>query len=85
MNDQGDSAVIDMGERRSGPVRRMFAARIGRFDDPAERALIDELATWIEDTYREELTSRPSKHVYLRTLPDDITAKIDRLRDSDVK
>lgn len=62
----------------------MFRARIGAFEDPATRSLIDELAAWVQDTYREELKARPSKHVYLRTLPEDITTKIDRLRDNEV-
>jgi hypothetical protein len=62
----------------------MFKARLGRFDDRAHRSLMDELAAWVEDTYREELEARPSKHVYLRTLPEDIRAKMGRLSDSDV-
>ncbi|MEM7044830.1 MAG: hypothetical protein AAF543_18635 [Pseudomonadota bacterium] len=62
----------------------MFKARLGRFDDPSHRQLIDELATWVEETHREELAARPSKHIYLRTLADDIKAKMSRLSDSEV-
>lgn len=62
----------------------MFKARIGRFEDPGSRALMNELAAWVEDRFREQLEARPSKHVYLRTLPEEITTKLDRLRDSEV-
>ncbi len=77
-------AAIDSGERRHRPAGRMFAARIGRFADPADRALMDRLARWVEATYAEELKARPSKHVYLRHLPAEITAEMDRLRDGEV-
>lgn len=84
MSDQGPAIAIETGERRPETNRRMFKARIGRFDDPADRALMDELADWVEDTYREELQSRPSKHAYLSTLPEEIQARMDRLRDNEV-
>ena len=84
MSDQGQSTVIEAGRRQPPPARRMFRARIGRFDDPGARALMDELARWVEETYREDLKARPSKHVYLRHLPDDVVARMDRLRDADV-
>jgi hypothetical protein len=61
-----------------------FPATLGRFDSPEDRALVDELVAWVEARYREDLVSRPSKHVYVRHLPAEIGAKIDRLRDSDV-
>lgn len=61
---------------------RGFPATIGRFDDQADRALIDRLVQWIEESYREDLTQRPSKHVYVSTLPEPVIAQIDRLRDS---
>ncbi len=77
-------AAIDSGERRRRPAGRMFKARIGRFDDPADRALMDRLARWVEATYYEELKARPSKHVYLRHLPAEVTAEMDRLRDGEV-
>ena len=60
---------------------RRFPATIGRFDDPGDRAVIDGLVRWIEDAFREDLARRPSRHVYIRTLPADIVARIDRLRD----
>jgi hypothetical protein len=83
MSHQGQGLAID--GREHGPIsaRRMFKARIGRFDDPADRALMDELAAWVEATYREELRARPSKHVYLRRLPAAIQASMDRLRDNE--
>ena len=68
-------------ERRSNTCRR-FRACVGRFDDPTALATIDELAKWVEDYFRADLQQRPSKHVYVRTLPDHVIAQIDRLRDS---
>lgn len=84
MNDQSHSGVIDAGEHHQSPAKRMFIARTGRFDDPSTRALIDELASWVETTYSEELEARPSKHVYLRTLSEEMRGKIDRLRDNEL-
>src|SRR5258707_8850292 len=69
----------------SGPqdqVSRLFPATVGRFDDRADRAVIDGLTRWVEDHYREDLAKRPSKHVYVRTLPGPVIEQIDRLRDS---
>jgi len=63
---------------------RRFPASIGRFDDPAARSTIDALVSWVEDHYREDLKRRPSKHVYIRTLPDALVAQVDRIRDSEV-
>ena len=62
----------------------IFPATIGRFDGPADRANIDGLVHWVEERYREDLAKRPSKHVYVRTLPTAAIAEIDRLRDSPV-
>jgi hypothetical protein len=84
MSQESPSIAIETGERRPETTKRMFKARIGRFEAPADRALMDELAKWVEDTYREELKARPSKHVYLSTLPEDIQAKLDQLRDHEV-
>ena len=39
---------------------------------------------WVEDSFREELKARSSKHVYLQKLPVDVQANMDRLRDSEV-
>src|SRR5258708_13094850 len=69
----------------SGPqdqVSQLFRATVGRFDDRADRAAIDGLTRWVEDHYREDLAKRPSKHVYVRTLPGPVVEQIDRLRDS---
>ncbi len=84
MNVRSPTATIGANERRPDNKKRMFNARLGRFDDPAHRGLMDELATWAEETYREELEARPSKHVYLCTLPEDIQTKMGHLSDSDV-
>jgi len=44
--------------------------------------VIDGLTLWVEDRYREDLLKRPSKHVYIRTLPGPVIEQVDRLRDS---
>ena len=67
--------------RPQADVPRLFPATIGRFDDPSDRAVIDGLVRWVEEQYRAELLERPSKHVYLRTLPGAVIERIDRLRD----
>jgi hypothetical protein len=63
---------------------RCFRATIGRFDVPADRAAIDGLVRWVEVQHAEDLAKRPSKHVYVSTLPAAVVAEIDRLRDSPV-
>ena len=63
-------------------VSQLFVATVGRFDDPSDRAVIDGLTRWVEDRYAADLAKRPSKHVYVRTLPADVIGQIDRLRDS---
>ena len=65
-------------------VTRRFPATVGRFDDPADRAVIDGLVRWVEERYRDDLAKRPSKHVYIDTLSADVIGQIDRLRDSPV-
>jgi len=50
MTHPSQSAAIETGERRPETTKPMFKARIGRFDDPVDRALMDELSTWVEDT-----------------------------------
>jgi hypothetical protein len=62
-------------------VARCFPATIGRFDDPADRSVVDDLVGWVEERYREELKQRPSMHVYVRNLPAPVREQIDRLRD----
>lgn len=61
---------------------RRFPATIGRFDDRADRAVVDGLTRWVEERYRADLSERPSKHVYVSSLPAPVIAEIDRLRDS---
>jgi hypothetical protein len=73
------------GSAEAGPrvrASRHFPATIARFDDRADRAVIDGLVSWVEDRYRADLARRPSKHVYVGTLPATAIEQIDRLRDS---
>ena len=63
------------------PAARLFPATLSRFDDRADRAVVDALVRWVEDHYRDELLKRPSKHVYISTLPGPMIELIDRLRD----
>jgi hypothetical protein len=63
---------------------RRFRASLGQFDAPEDRSTADELARWIVDRFKADLARRPSKHVYVRTLPVTIQQMIDRLRDSQV-
>lgn len=63
---------------------RRFPATVGRFDDAADRAVIDGLVRWVEERYRDDLAKRPSKHVYIDSLPAQVIGQIDRLRDSPV-
>lgn len=77
------SDVLQRGDPR-GRVSRHFPATLGRFDTAGDRTTIDDLARWVEDTYRVELQQRPSKHVYVRALPESVVRQIDRLRDSPV-
>jgi hypothetical protein len=84
MTDTVQLAKVDTQPHRPATASRRFPVWIGRFDDAADRAAIDELAAWVERRYREDLRQRPSKHVYVRTLPAEIVEKVDRLRDSAV-
>lgn len=71
-------------DARTAPAIRpsnLFPATLGRFDDPADRETIDALVRWVEARYRDELRQRPSKHVYVETLPAAAVALVDRLRD----
>jgi hypothetical protein len=77
------STILKEAEPQPRPVRP-FPATVGRFDDPADRAVIDWLVRWVEGHYRAELQERPSKHVYVRTLPAGTIGQVDRLRDSPV-
>jgi hypothetical protein len=68
--------------RRPARGAGRFPVCIGRFDDPATRDRIDALVRWIEERFRDDLRQRPSKHVYVRTLPPEVVGEIDRLRES---
>ena len=84
MSDRAHVADLEAGQKRRSADPQRFHAHIGRFDRPSDQAVMDELARWVEQEYREELQQRPSKHVYIRTLPPEIIARIDRLRESEV-
>lgn len=66
------------------PTARRFHACVGRFDDPADQATMDDLSRWVEETFADDLRRRPSKHVYVQQLPAGIVQQIDRLRDHPV-
>lgn len=81
------AADVDRPEPSPRQVRwsaRRFPATVGRYDDPIDRRVVDDLADWIAERYRDDLRRRPSKHVYTSTLPADALALVDRLRDSPV-
>ncbi len=63
---------------------QLFPAYAGEFNTPASRHTIDALVQWTEHEFRDDLARRPSKHVYVRRLPETIVAQIDVLRDSPV-
>lgn len=63
---------------------RRFQATVGTFEREVDRGTMDALVRWVEDRYADELRERPSKHVYVKRLPREITDRIDRLRDSPV-
>jgi hypothetical protein len=67
-----------------GTASTLFPATLGRFEAVEDRALIDGLSRWVEEHFREQLGQRPSCHVYVETLPAEIVALIDRLRDSPI-
>jgi hypothetical protein len=84
MSHAAELTRIDQPPQHPRSLSRRFQATIGEFADCAQRDVVDALATWVEARYREDLRQRPSKHVYVRTLPADVVARIDRLRDSPV-
>jgi hypothetical protein len=84
MNDAAQLENVDVHPAGRPKGVRRFPATVGRFDDPAARATMDGLVAWIEERYREDLRLRPSKHVYVRKLPAEVVAQIDRLRNSEV-
>lgn len=84
MSNTVKSADDRMEPRAEARLSRRFPATVGRFEDGDDRALIDGLVRWVEDRYREDLAKRPSKHVYVSTLPGSVIEQVDRLRDSPV-
>jgi hypothetical protein len=84
MSEAPQLAEAKLGSAARARAAQRFTARVGRFDEPAERAAIDELVKWVEHRYREDLELRPSKHVYVSTLPARVIETVDRLRDSPV-
>jgi len=69
---------------RDATASRRFPACVGRFDNADDRLTMDALVRWIENHYREDLSKRPSRHIYIRKLPQQVIEQIDRLRDSAV-
>jgi len=80
MNSSTNDTSRTIGLDRNVKISKLFIASIGCFDDTQSRAIIDELVEWVEFHYRDDLLKRPSKHVYLRKLPDQVLEKIDQLR-----
>jgi hypothetical protein len=83
MSEAAQATAAGHGGRPTA-ASRLFPATFGRFDAPGDRAVVDGLAAWVEDRYREDLRQRPSKHVYVRLLPPDVVRDVDRLRASPV-
>jgi hypothetical protein len=81
MNSVLNPTVQDTELKPRFKAARHFPATLGRFDDPSDRAVIDGLVRWVEERYREDLVQRPSKHVYVQTLPASAIEQIDLLRD----
>jgi hypothetical protein len=85
-----EAAQLESQDKGGTPTGRgqgatgLFPVQLGRFDDALARSLIDELANWVVERYREDLAQRPSKHVYIRLLPEDVIRRIDRIRDNAV-
>jgi hypothetical protein len=84
MSDVVQLQSVKRGYVLSARAARLFPAYVGRFDEAEARATMDALVRWTENRYRAELEQRPSKHVYVRTLPGEVIAEIDRIRDSEV-
>lgn len=64
-----------------GKVRQpFFRATATRFDLPEHRVAIDEIANWVHANLSNDLDARPSRHLYISTLPEEVTSKIDVLR-----
>jgi hypothetical protein len=57
-----------------------FKAHVGKFQRSDERTIIDRIRHWSLKFFEDELTQRPSLHRYVKTLPKDVIADIDKLR-----
>ena len=82
-----DAARLDSENAKRGrdvTDARRFPASLGRFDDADSRNTMDTLVRWVEDHFREDLRKRPSRHIYIRMLPEQVIEQINRLRDSAV-
>jgi hypothetical protein len=60
-----------------------FTAQIGRFTRENAQHTIDGLRDWSLDHFREHLHKSCSMHAYVKTLPADAIAQIDRVRYAD--
>jgi hypothetical protein len=81
MNSDSQAGLSEPLPPPLGKAAPRFRAWVGRFDDPADRATMDGVAKWVENHFADDLKRRPSKHVYIRKLPEAIMQQIDRLRD----
>jgi hypothetical protein len=68
---------------RPSAMPALFRATVGRFDDPALREAVDRLAWWVREAFAADLSARPSRHLYVSTLPAEVIADIDLLRQSE--
>jgi hypothetical protein len=84
MNDESETTLTNALPQQAVNSSRRFQAHVGQFDDAADRNTIDELNSWVECRFAADLQRRPSKHVYVRTLPEEIIRQIDQLRDSPI-
>jgi hypothetical protein len=84
----GQDVVGSQSDDRENSGRRLangrFHATVGTFAGGPLQPKFDDLTRWVEDTYRRELSERPSMHVYVRKLPADVRARISELSDSSV-
>ena len=78
MSDELGLASVNAQPAPRSKGSTLFRACVGRFDDPTARAMIDVLAKWVAEFFRADLQQRPSKHVYIRTLPANVVAQIDQ-------
>jgi hypothetical protein len=82
MNQEMPAGLTEAQAQQGAKTSRLFRVHVGRFDDAADRTTIDELTKWVEAHFAADLQRRPSKHVYVQKLPEEIVQRIDRLRDA---